>query len=233
MLPRKAKRYLERFKLYQVAREIKWCLHRTLKKIDNAHMRVVSLRPVGLSKGNVLLSYILDPFLLKPNEAIPHSHTNYWESMQMAKTFLGLGYSVDAIHYHNLEFIPQKKYAFFIDVRLNLQRLAPLINKDCVKIFHIDNCHMLFNNATEANRLLSLQQRRGVTLPPRRFEMPNFAIEHADCATILGNEVTINTFRYANKPIYRIPISNPFIYPWPEKKDFDALFAFRSGHGGE
>ena len=52
--------------------------------------------------------------------------------------------------------------------------------------------------------------------------MPNLAIERADCATILGNEFTISTFRYANKPIYRLPISAPVIYPWPEGKDFEA-----------
>lgn len=221
-MPRRVKRYLDRYRLYRFAREIKRCLHRSLKEVDNIDRRVVSLKPECPSRGNVLLSYILEPFLLKPNEPIPHSHTNYWESMQIAKTFLELGYSVDAIDYRNLEFIPEKKYSFFIDVRRNLQRLAPLINKDCVKIFHVDNCHMIFNNAAETKRLLDLQQRRGVTLTPRRVEFPNFAIEHADCATILGNESTINTFRYANKPIYRIPISNPFIYSWPEKKDFEA-----------
>ena len=57
---------------------------------------------------------------------------------------------------------------------------------------------------------------------PRRFEIPNLAIEHADCATILGNEFTINTFRYANKPLYPVPIVPAASYPWPDGKDFDA-----------
>jgi len=221
ILSRSAKQNLERYKLYRVASAIKQGLLGSLKE-DDSLRRVVSLKPEGPSKGNVLFSYILDPFLLKPNEPISHDHTQHWESMQIAKTFLELGYSVDSISYLNHSFIPQKKYSFFIDARWNLERLAPLMNKDCVKIMHVDLCHMLFNNAAEANRLLALQQRRRVTLPPRRFERPNLAIEHADCATILGNEFTINTFRYANKPLYRIPISNPFIYPWPEKKDFEA-----------
>lgn len=182
---------------------------------------LATLSPPGGSKGNVLISYILEPFFLKPGEPLPHSHTNYWESLQIAKTFLELGYSVDVIDYRNKTFIPKKDYSFFIDVRHNLERLAPLLNKDCVKIMHIDLCHMLFNNAAEANRLLALQQRKGVTLKPRRFEMPNLGIEYADYVTVLGNEFTIDTFRYANKPIYRIPISNPLLYPWPEAKDFE------------
>jgi glycosyltransferase involved in cell wall biosynthesis len=50
---------------------------------------------------------------------------------------------------------------------------------------------------------------------------PNLAIEHADYATILGNEFTINTYKYATKPMYRVPISTPALYPWPEDKDFE------------
>lgn len=189
--------------------------------IQSPYEGIVSLMPETKSQGNVLLSYILEPFLLKPGEPIPHSHTNYWESLQIAKTFLDLGYCVDAIDYRNKTFIPEKNYLFFIDVRHNLERLAPLLNKDCVKIMHIDLCHILYNNAAESRRLLELQQRKGVTLRPRRFEIPNLAIEYADCATVLGNEFTISTFLYAKKPIYRVPISSPFVYPWPETKDFE------------
>ena len=60
------------------------------------------------------------------------------------------------------------------------------------------------------------------------------AIEHADCAAVLGNEFTISTYTYANKPIYRVPISAPFLYPWPEGKDFEACrrhFLWFGSHG--
>lgn len=106
----------------------------------------------------------------------------------MAQTFLHRDYCVDVIEYNNDIFLPQKEYAFFIETRSNLQRCAPLLNKDCIKIFHADTAHMLFHNAAEANRLLALQQRRGITLAPQRFEPPNQALEHADCATVLGLE---------------------------------------------
>jgi glycosyltransferase involved in cell wall biosynthesis len=52
--------------------------------------------------------------------------------------------------------------------------------------------------------------------------MPNLAIEFADCATVLGNQFTLDTFRYANKPLYPVPIIPCGCYPWPEGKDFDA-----------
>jgi glycosyltransferase involved in cell wall biosynthesis len=103
-----------------------------------------------------------------------------------------------------------------------MQRLAPLLPKDCLKIFHIDVAHILFQNWAEANRLLAIQRRRGVTLRPRRFEVPNLGIEYADCATMLGNRFTEETFVYAKKDIYPVPVSTPVIYPAPEDKDFEA-----------
>jgi glycosyltransferase involved in cell wall biosynthesis len=184
--------------------------------------RVISLKPTQGSIGNVLLSYRIEPFLLKPDEPIPNNHTWYWECWQIAQTYLELGYCVDVIQFHNHKFVPQKDYAFFIDIRHRLESLSSLVNKDCIKIFHSDTAHLLFHNAAECNRLFALQQRRGITLSPKRYEPPNLGIENADCATVLGNEFTISTFRYANKPLYRVPISSPQVYPWTEKKDFEA-----------
>jgi glycosyltransferase involved in cell wall biosynthesis len=92
----------------------------------------------------------------------------------------------------------------------------------------------LFHNTAEHQRLLALQRRRGVTLPTRRYLKPNLAIEHADYATILGNEFTVGTYRYANKPIYRLPISSPAQYPWAENKDFEnsrKRFLWLGSHG--
>lgn len=185
--------------------------------------RVVSLKPQQPSKGNVLLSYRIEPFLVKPGESLPNDHTWYWEVRQIAQTFLDIGYSVDVIQFHNDTFVPQKDYAFFIDIRDRLEALSPLLNPDCVKILHVDIANMIFRNAAECNRLLDLQQRKGVTLRPQRYEVPNLGIENADCATVLGNDFTVNTFSYANKPMYRIPISTPIVYPLQEDKDFEKV----------
>ncbi|MBD2508635.1 glycosyltransferase [Nostoc muscorum FACHB-395] len=186
-------------------------------------LQVVSLKPKQPSKGNVLLSYRIEPFLLKPGQPMPNDHTWYWEVWQIAQTFLDLGYNVDVIQFHNDKFVPQKHYAFFIDIRHRMEALAPKLNKDCIKIFHVDIANMVFRNAAECNRLLEVQQRKGVTLKPQRFEVPNLGIEYADCAIVLGNNFTTDTFKYANKPMYRIPISSPVVYPYPDKKDFEAV----------
>jgi glycosyltransferase involved in cell wall biosynthesis len=209
-------------KLYLLARKVKRHVRAKLRQLTDPYQKVVSLKPPTNSRGDVLLSYLLNPFLLPPGQSIPNTHSNHWESVLMARTFLELNYSVDVINWRNDLFVPRKPYAFFIDVRWNLQRLAPLLSPDCRKLQHIDVCHILFQNAAEASRLLALQRRRGVTLSPRRFEMPNLAIEFADCATVLGNQFTLDTFRYANKPLYPVPIISCGCYAWPEGKDFDA-----------
>jgi glycosyltransferase involved in cell wall biosynthesis len=210
-------------KLYHLARSAKRYTRQKLKQLTDRDLRVISLKPSTNSKGNILLSYCQDFFLSPPGQVLPtNTHSQHWESLLMGRTFLDLGYSVDVIHWQNRSFYPMKNYNVLIDVRWNLQRLAPLVGKDCLKIQHIDVCHILYQNAAESRRLLDVQQRRGFTLQPRRFELPNLAIEHADCATVLGNKFTLDTFRYAKKPLYPVPIIPSASYPWPEGKDFGA-----------
>jgi glycosyltransferase involved in cell wall biosynthesis len=210
--------------LSRVEKTISFVSKKVQARINYAKtLQVVSLKPKQPSKGNVLLSYRIEPFLLKPGQPMPNDHTWYWEVWQIAQTFLDLGYNVDVIQFHNDKFVPQKHYAFFIDIRHRMEALAPKLNKDCIKIFHVDIANMVFRNAAECNRLLELQRRKGITLKPQRFEVPNLGIEHADCAIVLGNDFTTDTFKYAKKPMYRIPISSPSVYPYPEKKDFEAV----------
>lgn len=183
---------------------------------------VVSLRPEGASKGTMLLSYIMEPFLLTEGEPVPNTHTHYGESLEMAKVFLGLGYGVDSIDYRNRAFIPKKNYAVFVGARTNFARIAASLNSDCIKIVHMDTAHWLFNNAASYRRGLELQRRRGVTVDSLRIIEFNLGIEYADFATVLGNEFTLGTYAYAGKPLFRIDVPSCAVYPWPEDKDYDA-----------
>lgn len=185
-------------------------------------LKVASFKPKEIARGNVLISYNLDPFLAKSTEKICNKHTHHWETVEMVNIFLELGYCVDVITLFNDVFVPKKHYSIVIDSRHNLERLTPLLNQDCIRIFYSDTAHITFHNAAECNRLYALQQRKGISLRNHRFEQPNKGIEYADCAIVLGNEFTINTFKYARKPIYRVPISTTQTYPFPEKKDFAA-----------
>ena len=207
---------------YRATGEVKCALDRNRLRRQSHNAKVVSLKPENPSGKNVLLCYIIDPFLLSPGQPVSTAHSHDWESLQIARTFLEMSYCVDVISFLNKEFVPEKEYSVVIDARYNLERWARSLPKSCLKIMHIDSAHIVYHDAAEANRLLDVQRRRRVTLRPRRWEMPNLCIEHADCATILGNEFTMDTFRYAGKPMYRVPISSPVLYPWPEEKDFAA-----------
>jgi glycosyltransferase involved in cell wall biosynthesis len=215
---RLARHHFKNHQLYVMASEVK----KVLKQIKGLDRNVISLEPERPSQGNVLLSYITKPFLLKPGQPVSNAHTHDWDSLQIAKTFLDLGYHVDVIGWNNYTFTPENDYSFFIDARMNLERLARFLNKHCVKIMHIDTAHWLFHMTAQHQRLLELQHRKGVTLSLRKTVAPNRGIEEADCATMCGNEFTISTYRYANKPIYRVPHSTAALYPWPEGKDFEA-----------
>jgi len=87
---------LRNTKTYRWAADIRKS-YSILKGMD----RRVITSSTGSSKGNVLLSYILDAFFLKPDDPALLKHTHYWETRQIAQTWLDLGYTVDAIHWKN------------------------------------------------------------------------------------------------------------------------------------
>ncbi|MBL4903602.1 MAG: glycosyltransferase [Desulfocapsa sp.] len=182
----------------------------------------IELRPDVGSKGNVLLSYVIEPFLLKEGEAVSNKHHNHWLSLQIASTFTDLGYCVDVISYANHTFIPKKEYSFFIAPRTNFQEIVERLNPNCIKILHLDTAHWLFSNHASYNRALALQQRKNVTIAMHKQIESNWAIEHADyCTTNLGNGFNVSTYNYSQKKIYTIPLPTCSLFDWFEKKQFD------------
>ena len=204
-------------------------VHRYQKEGTGFDDRVITLRARSDHKGDVLLAFILDPFVSERGLSISPAHTHHWESFQIAQIFLDLGYTVDAIDFRNHEFIPSKEYAFFVSARTNLQTIGQRLNSNCIKIVHLDTAHWLFNNAAAYERALELQRRRGVSIKSIGLKLvePHLAIEHADYATAIGNEFAMSTYRYANKPIFRTPISSLTTYPWRDDKNYEeARFSF-------
>ncbi len=196
-------------------------LVRSLRKLQRIDEKVVRLTPYRLPGApRALFSYILDPFLLRPGQSVPHSHTHYWESRTMAESLRDLGFTVDVMHWTNRTFEPQERYDVMVDVRLQFDRLADRVGPDCLKILHCETSHYRFHNAAQQQRRALLEQRRGIRLPLYRLVEENRAIELADCATLLGNACTQATYAFSGKPLYRIPISQAFLYDFPDAKDF-------------
>lgn len=183
--------------------------------------QVVSLKPNGVSKGNVLLAYIIEPFLGQDLDSLT-SHTHFWESYQIAKTYLDMGYHVDVIDYRNHSFTPNISYTLFVSARTNFEKIAKKLNNDCIKMVHLDTAHWMFNNFAAYNRYAALQKRRSITVRCKKILEQNWAIEVANCATVLGNDFTLGTYRYANKPMYQLSVPTCRTYKWPGKKNFEA-----------
>lgn len=192
------------------------------KQVGRRHSKPAAiLKPTGSTRGKVLLSYIPDAFTSPDAEALSHRHTHYWESSQIAATFLANGFAVDVVHYDDASFQPQESYDILVSARTNLERLARLLPENCLKIAHLDTAHFLTNNANAYARLASARERRGVALRNLRMIEQNWALEAADIGCVLGNDFTADSYRYAGKPIYRIPISCTDTFDWPEDRDFE------------
>ena len=185
--------------------------------------KIITLTPHKSSKGDVLISYITNPFNLKEDDPTFYFHSNRWECKQIAKTWIKYGYNVDIIDWDNSTFLPKKDYSIFIDIHSNMERIAPFLGKNCKKIFHITGAHWRFHNNAENQRLLALKERKGITLQPRRQDPPSLGIENVDCATILGNAFTQGTFAYSKKPLYPIPLSTTVQFPFFKDKEFDKI----------
>ena len=200
-------------------------LYSTLRSRGNKNVdkQLITLLPDSVPKGHALVSYIIESFIIDPEHPTFRSHTHYWETRQIVNTFLELGYAVDLISYRNKSFRPERNYDFLVGARTNFDRLAALLNDSCVKVVHLDTAHWATNNYKAYGRLFDLARRRKVALTDSvRLIEHNSAIEHADFATILGNSFTIDSYAYAGKPIYRIPISSSITYDWRDR-NVDAI----------
>lgn len=224
---RRAARLLRPATLAGELRRVGKKLRRRARRIEE---RVVRLAPEGEARGRVLLSYIVDPFCLPPGAEPSHDHTHDWECREMARAWLEAGFAVDAVHWTNTRFEPaahaagqlEPAYDVLIDPRLNLERLGPRLGPRCLKVLHAETAHHSFHNAAQARRREALRERRGIALPPNKTLEENRAVEHADVITLLGNELTAGTYAFGGKPMFRIPLSNPYLYPFPDARDLES-----------
>ena len=205
----------------------KW--RRKLSKVDQAVCHFEP-RPGTTVRGDALVAYIADAFLLKTGpepideSLVPHSHTHWWESLQIVQTFLDLGYRVDAISWQNTSFVPQKKYDVVLDVRILLEHWKEHLPADCVKILHAETAHWSWHNPAQEKRLEALWERRGRrSVAPNKMIEPNRALESADAVTVIGERAdwVQDSYRRPGTPMHGIPISTP--HTWPRlDRDFES-----------
>lgn len=189
-------------------------------KITNKLFGMVSIKCSGPKKGTVLVSYITGPFTLAPGEFFTDPHSNYFVAEEMAGQFLKRGYDVDVIDWNNYEFMPKKQYDVVIDIDKNLSRLAPVLEKNCKKIYFINGSYWKHQNDAEMLRLSQLEKRRGVKLQSHRGVSDTRNSEVADFIGGYGNKTVRDTFPGKEK-IIPIPVPAMDTYDFPENKDFE------------
>lgn len=203
----------------RIRREVRRVGSKWQRRLARTDLRTVSLEGAGEPRGRAIFSFIIDPFLLPAGREPSHDHTHDWESLEMARALVERGYHVDVIHWSNTRWQPAvgTQYDLLIDVRLNLERLAPLVDPGCLRLFHAETAHRSVHDREQLARHQALAARRGVALAPNRLLEANRAIETADAMTVLGNQFTIDSYAFANKPAWRVPISSPYLYRLPQR----------------
>ena len=137
----------------------------------------------------------------------------------MAHAFMEMGFRVEVCNWDDINYIPPDDTKIAIDIHSNLERWK--LPKDCIKVLHATGAHWSFQNEAESIRLDGVKIRRGVQLIPRRTAAPSRGTDVADHIVILGNEFTEQTFRFAVKPMTRVPISSAYEFPFPESRDYE------------
>lgn len=185
--------------------------------------RVVRLQPDQPLQGTVLLSWDVAPFGDASHLPGATLQTIDKDCVQVARTFVDLGFAVEVVDVRNRAFRPRKPYVMFAGHRMNFDRLAGELTRTCIKIACLDTAHWVFHNQATYRRKFELQQRKGITIAgSHRLIEPNLAIEHADYAVIYGNRWTRETYRYAKIPFFQVPRFTGTQFNWPEHKDPNA-----------
>jgi glycosyltransferase involved in cell wall biosynthesis len=197
---------------------------RVRAELSTRYRKALNARPVHLEtrerrRGDALLYFDVSAFRGRRSQRERMTHTHQWESREMARTLLRLGYDVDVMSAWNRTWLPRKHYDVLLTARWNLERLADRM-PEAVKILHAETAHIAYQNAAESRRLLELQQRRGITLQPRRFEVPGQDAERADFIIHTGNAFTRSTYTFAQKPMFRVDNTALLETPWNDRKDF-------------
>ena len=163
--------------------------HRRRQQIETLHK--------AANNRHALLIYLNERLHLEEDDPFFHGHTNKWECREIARTLCNIGFNVDAVHHQNDSFSPERAYDIVIDIHGNLERLLPMLPKECRKVVHATGSYVPSLIAAETSRLDELQRRRGALCRPRRsssIDGYDASLAIADHVSLIGNAVTLATY---------------------------------------
>ncbi len=160
-------------------------------------------------------------FFLTPEQIQQSLHANQAETVEIARAFNRLGYSVDTMDVFDAESVPSTRYDVVFGEHYNYGRLLPHLPKETLRIFYATRCHWRAEHQAIEERAARIKRTRGAVIPVKHWEESNTWVEQSDAIIVLGNKTTAATFINYSAPVQKI--DNCALYlPRPnlEKKDF-------------
>lgn len=185
------------------------------KKIAKLIKRDILKRPVENyfrqnNDKSVLISYITKPF----RSGIDISHTNFAESLEIAKVFNSLQFNVDIADYDYEGFIDYKKYDVIFGFGEPLvNSFAFGMNKDTRRIYYGTGMHISVQNQNSLARVKDVKNRKDkwIIESGRVVEKAWTAqTTLVDAMIVLGNDEVKNSYeKFYNGKIFTV---NPSFY---------------------
>lgn len=138
-----------------------------------------------------MISYVVKPFYGRH-----YNHTNFQESLVIAKIFDILGFVVDVTNYDNEFFVVDDEYDIIFGFGYPLERSLEL--KNTLKICYATGAYHHFQNNAEIKRIKSVSCKYGFDFKPKRTVLCGWSdkILNSEFLIIYGNDWTRHT--YAN-----------------------------------
>lgn len=160
-------------------------------------------------------------FFSTPEQLQHSSHANQAETVEIARAFNRLGYSVDAMDVFDPETVPDAAYDVVFGEYYNYGRLLPGLPKETLRIFYATRSYWRAEHQAIEERAKRIQRTRGAALPIKHWEEENSWVEQSDAIIVLGNKTTAATFSSQRVSVQRI--DNCALYSPPpdlNQKDF-------------
>jgi len=214
-------------------------IHKVGRLINNKPMTVWDYKEFCnvLPQRKALVSYLVEPLLLKPKKRNMVSFSNQGIAQYIPRALNELGYRVDIVNYDQVDWNPTTRYDLFIGHGgINFEHISQQLSPDTIQIYFSTGIYWKEFNAREAKRIYDLAIRHGYLLPPDRFILydEEYANQKCDGIICLGNQEAVQTYKQFPLVIGVNSATYPVNWVGLEDKDFDGgrqHFLFFSGGG--
>lgn len=177
-------------------------------------------------EGYVLMSYLVEPFLLREGSWRFFTHQNRQQALEIVAVFNELGYAVDLFQYDDESVEPEdfSKYNILFGMGPNYDQFAERVPAEARRIFYATTMHWSHLNAAEAERVDRFNRRMGANVSPSR-QVPERDFDSiADAIIVVGDEYALETYQEnaTLEDVYRIRLSSwDFLENTAETKSFE------------